>query len=276
MEKDTDLETRVRQFTESPQLAKSIDSLRSREVTGIVMSGKMAAGKDSVGPALLKQLAKARYTTVSDTSLVIASYAAGVREEVSQVIATITAQKAKDQAVKTVAASQSIGYTEAQRVVDMLWDACQERPEAVNPYTRTDLSRSVLQLWGTDIRRSQNNDYWVTRALVTAFRQMATGKSVVLCDARFPNEINLARELGFLTVRLEVSRETQIKRLTARDGVPPTKASLEHASEVALDGFTDYDIIYDNNKDATVDVVAKEIVSQLPEELLVVKKTVKL
>lgn len=59
-------------------------------------------------------------------------------------------------------------------------------------------------------------------------------------DCRFPNEMAALQSRGFVTVRLNVPRDTQRHRLTA-NGKWQSEEQLDHLSETALDGFpTDF------------------------------------
>lgn len=76
---------------------------------------------------------------------------------------------------------------------------------------------------------------WVNRvvAMVIAYPEV----SYVINDVRFPNEVEALKRLNFLVIRINVSREKQIERLTARDGKPPHESVLADSSEVSLDQF---------------------------------------
>ena len=98
----------------------------------------------------------------------------------------------------------------------------------------------LLQVWGTDIRREENPDYWVKKGL-----ELVRGMSIqaqiegkprpffVNTDSRFPNEI-AARKYGFIAVRLTVSPEKQYQR-ARKLGIPFTEDMRLHRSETMLD-----------------------------------------
>jgi hypothetical protein len=80
-------------------------------------------------------------------------------------------------------------------------------------------------------------------------KQSKDTDNVVIDDLRFPNEFTKLREEGFILVRLHVSTETQIRRLT--ELYPTTwKEQLEKLgdySEIALDNHDfDYTINTEN------------------------------
>lgn len=77
--------------------------------------------------------------------------------------------------------------------------------------------RSLLQEWGTEYRRAQDNDYWVKKVLDS----MESGKSYVITDVRFDNEAAVVRARGGKVLFIE------------REHVRPVN---DHASETALSG----------------------------------------
>lgn len=89
--------------------------------------------------------------------------------------------------------------------------------------------REILQFVGTDLFRNQlDPDIWVE----SVFRQpWAEDDIVIIADARFPNEADFALEHGIL---IGINRDTGI----VSDG---------HKSETALDDYSDYHYVVDNN-----------------------------
>lgn len=94
------------------------------------------------------------------------------------------------------------------------------------PYPRE--IRSLLQWWGTELRRSQDEDYWVNKAAETidgVWREFPNGALVVVTDVRFDNEAEMVRDLGGIVLEVIAPEETRRKRLGGH--LPPA-----HASEV--------------------------------------------
>lgn len=87
-------------------------------------------------------------------------------------------------------------------------------------------ARTLLQWWGTNYRREQDQDYWVHRMVETLARHRP--EVAVITDVRFPNEAEAIHKLGGYLV--------QVERTTMPDiDVPP------HPSEQALDGYAGWD-----------------------------------
>ncbi len=94
--------------------------------------------------------------------------------------------------------------------------------------------RDLMQLWGTNVRRSQDQDYWVKRAMQQVDTLAGSGPItapdlVVFDDVRFPGEAKAIRARGGIVVRLD-----------PYPGWTPTEAD-KHISEHALDDYA-YDL----------------------------------
>ncbi len=93
--------------------------------------------------------------------------------------------------------------------------------------------RPVLQIWGTEFRRGQDPNYWISQADQKISRhQSRFGRPIVFNDVRFQNEIDLLRERGFLIIRIDMSVEDVLVYQEAHgEAREVTLARLEHASE---------------------------------------------
>lgn len=219
------------------------------EVMLLVLSGKLTAGKDTVAPELLERVGVGRRTHCS--------YAAALRGEVDDVLSVMRAAcKAHDGEVDS-AFRATLGKG-LEGLFDLPVDAggvftgdlldVVAAGGDVTSRTRSPVMRTVLQQYGTDIRRRQDDDYWVKRALATAVAELADGASVYFTDARFPNEVAFASRLCGVAVRLDVSRDVQLARLAARDGIAdPDPSVFLHASEVSLDDYDSFDARVDSS-----------------------------
>jgi len=87
--------------------------------------------------------------------------------------------------------------------------------------------RELLQLWGTEVRRAYEPDYWVNRMEDFLGRNLG---GWVIDDVRFPNEAKYIRDLDGLLVRLE-----------PYPGWEPGPHAV-HVSETALDEYERFDL----------------------------------
>lgn len=115
---------------------------------------------------------------------------------------------------------------------------------------KTPISRMILQIIGTDIVRTVNENFWSESFIK---RTNERKELVVLnSDCRFPSEIEQVQK-NFDTITIRVEREMD------RDGV-----INEHISEKALDCKTDWDyVIHNNDSLGVLRVQAKSIVRSI-------------
>ncbi len=90
--------------------------------------------------------------------------------------------------------------------------------------------RWILQQYGTQYRRAQDDDYWVKVGMQIALTFAQLARLVVFDDVRFPNEADAIRAEGGLIVR--VYAPTPLRE--ARLGTLPE----EHASETSMDTYS--------------------------------------
>ena len=109
------------------------------------------------------------------------------------------------------------------------WVVLEENPE-VSPQYPYGKHRTLYQWWGTEYRRSIDEQYWV-RQLAQRI-ELEKPQIALITDMRFPNEMAWVQQYGE-TVRVD------------RDGLPPST----HASETALADVSpeEWSIILENN-----------------------------
>jgi hypothetical protein len=110
-------------------------------------------------------------------------------------------------------------------------------------YLQTFISyRSLLQWWGTEYRRSQDNNYWVKRALAKCKPwTVEFGKDeiikenlYIIDDLRFENEAIALIDAGAKLIRVE------------RPNNPNPISNPWHESECSLDEWIEWDYIIEN------------------------------
>jgi hypothetical protein len=97
------------------------------------------------------------------------------------------------------------------------------------PYS--DGVRWILQHYGTEFRRAQDEDYWSNKAAITIGAFDQPGQIVVVTDVRFANEADMIHGLGGIVVEVQAPAGVRAGRLGG--ALPPA-----HASEV-IDFETD-------------------------------------
>lgn len=93
---------------------------------------------------------------------------------------------------------------------------------------------TLLQWWGTEFRRRQDNDYWV-KQIIKKYAENNFAPTVV-CDMRFPNEAEMIKNLKGYTVKIQRIKDG--KQFISDDRDP------KHVSEIALDNYK-YDLTID-------------------------------
>lgn len=89
--------------------------------------------------------------------------------------------------------------------------------------TNKESVRPLLAGWGHGRRKLTGETYWVKRLM----EGIPDGKTTVIDDVRYPNEIDAILEAGGIIIRLTACQETLIER-------GATEESLSHPSENAL------------------------------------------
>ncbi len=90
--------------------------------------------------------------------------------------------------------------------------------------------REILQVWGTDINR---DGFYPNIWAEAPFNQNYEEKIIIIADMRFPNETAAIKKHNGILIRVE------------RDIAPKSN----HISETALDGYTGWNYIVQNNSD---------------------------
>lgn len=234
--------------------------LRSGKLAYVILGGKMAAGKDTIAPLL---------NLPGDSSPVLLGYGEVLRRELKAVLPLVYVSIAAEEdglelPVYSMLAER-LGYRieDAVTLYSMLRGHYREFGGEFDPWVRTDFSRTLLQLMGSDWLPDE--DYLPRTASAQAMKALNEGNSVILTGGRFEPDVALPSLAGAICVRLTVDRETQLHRLMGRDGLsltPELEAQLNHPGETALDSYV-ADIAVDNRLGRTEQEVADEVNARL-------------
>lgn len=105
--------------------------------------------------------------------------------------------------------------------------------------------RPILQWWGTEFRRAQDENYWVKKLHWKALAKRE--KFIVVGDVRFENEAGYLKLNGGLIIRIE------------RGSSDPD----QHSSETSLDDFK-FDAIVKNDKSLSMlQMEAQQLIGKL-------------
>lgn len=232
-----------------PATRRVIGSLSANRVALIAMSGHMGSGKDTVAPLLMDRLG---FPAIMREHR---SFADPLRVEVGRILTIIRSSGTHEEAESSVSLYMGADMGHAQTIVRILWDDARE-DGGLDGHSRSDSMRRALQYWGTEVRRAQDPDYWVTETMRAIIPMLDSGRSVYLTDARFPNELDAVHAVGGAIIRLLVSPEEQEARIMARDHVKVTGDMRAHPSETAVDGYEGFDSVVDTDGIDPEDVVS--------------------
>lgn len=215
----------------SPELAKIAASNTGQNLYLVALSGKMGSGKDTIGYKIMNQLA--------NTNWVQLSFASAIKKDIDDIIKICQKANSKEEAIEEVIKE---GFPDncAEEAVSILYQESKE--STINAYHRSPTIRKALQYWGKAVRDEKGALYWSNILLSQIATALANRTSILVSDARFDHEIDLCKEVGFITIRLDIDDQTQEKRLLDRDGVKTPKTLLEDISEIALDEYKHFDI----------------------------------
>lgn len=91
--------------------------------------------------------------------------------------------------------------------------------------------REILQWYGTDLKRAQNENYWVEKMEEKLFSIHMKPWNIVIDDIRFKNECELVKKYNGIMIRIN-----------PYPGWAPRPGSY-HRSEIDLDDYREWDLI---------------------------------
>lgn len=206
--------------------SRQLALVREGRVAWVVLSGKMCSGKDTIA-SHLELPGEKEYI----------AYGTMLRDNLSTALDYWALFETEEERVADLERYLDYSRTSAAELSIALHREV-ERHGEVQPWSRTDGMRTILQKMGSEWL--PDADYLPRLAALQALQHFERGNSVVAPGSRFLPDAEIPVLGGAITVRLDVSRETQLRRLKARDGLEPTPellASLDHPGESALDDY---------------------------------------
>lgn len=215
----------------------------------IMFAGGLGSGKDTMRELLIEKLAIKKEFHFS--------FASPLKDEANDFIEAAKVGNNAEQ----LAVIFNVSVEDAEESLKILGDIPDIYPE-VNSRSRTPEIRKFLQYWGTNVRRKQDNDYWVNIARDVISDKLDKDYIVIITDGRFYNEFNLVKELGGISICLAVSEDVRCNRVLKRDGFLPSKEALNHASEQDWKDYRNFDLII-NSDNQSPEKTIKEVLSNI-------------
>jgi hypothetical protein len=242
---------------------RALDAMLDGVAVGVVISGKLASGKDTVA----EQLSARLETDFCLEPAVIHQTSGPIRGEYRQIIDIVAANAHIDPAAGEIASSMGVPYAAALHMAEKLHPVTRDPEDLPDPDERTDLNRYLLIYHADHGRRAVEPEYWTRQFFIAMYRTLAEGRPALLTGCRYPNEIGPAQALGLTTVRLAVSRAVQEHRLWGRDGLEPDPTLLDNPNELALDTYAGFNLIVGNDDELapTLDTVVGHVDDHIDE-----------
>ena len=219
------------------------NKIDSKFVPAIVIAGKMGYGKDYVG-----NLIKNSFSNIEKSS-----FADALKEEVEHIINLIR----NNSSLEHIAYEMNVSKDEIKPLYIAMIAFKDINELTVKKKNST--IRFMLQYWGTDVRRKNNENYWVQKTVNKILEINKLGNVALITDGRFPNELKGVSELNGITIQLDISKEKQIENLLNRDGILPNKEAFNHPSETSYLEYKDFDLILTEDVLSDNDLILSEI-----------------
>lgn len=219
------------------------NKIDSKFVPAIVIAGKMGYGKDYVG-----NLIKDNFSNVEKIS-----FADALKEEVEYIINLIR----NNSSLEHIAYEMNVSKDEIKSLYIAMIAFKDINELTVKKKNST--IRFMLQYWGTDVRRKNNENYWVQKTVDKILEINKLGNVALITDGRFPNELKGVSELNGITIQLDISKEKQIENLLNRDGILPNKEAFNHPSETSYLEYKDFDLILTEDILSDKDLILSKI-----------------
>jgi hypothetical protein len=110
-----------------------------------------------------------------------------------------------------------------------------------------DTLRPLLQYYGSEYRRGQNDHYWIDQTVLAIEKARENECIITIDDSRFRNECNALADIGFTIVKMTTGDDERVARVLSRDNIVVNPAD-PHASEIEQDGMAAHHYINNSNE----------------------------
>lgn len=193
------------------------------------LSGKRGSGKDTYANEIIRQF---------DGMVYVTSFAEQLKVELEGFLRDYNSvKKASLEVAETLCDLYSLEPKEFEQLEEIILNA-EEYPD-IDIYKRSNATRQLLQVYGTDIRRKKIPNYWVDivdddiayySAHLSTFKE-EPNFLILVTDVRHTNEKELIEDHGGKVVRLLTTEN----RIVGRDNFVENEELTKHESETALD-----------------------------------------
>lgn len=216
----------------------------------LALSGKQASGKDTIGSAVMQRL------DIPHTKISLAS---ALRREIDEILTHL-----RNAITHTDLAYRLNAPLHAAKEISSILAPAVDDP-SITSHSRTPEIRKALQHWGTEVRKQQDDAYFLKLLSTEIEYNISNNISMYCTDTRFESEADFLKSFGFTTVRLEIPQDVQKTRIYLRDGIIVSDDALQHSSETGLDNYSHFDLVLDatNHIDDNVKKVVQALKSPL-------------
>lgn len=229
-------------------IPKAVEAISSGQVHVLGFSGKKASGKDTFAGLFSNRLTELGKPN-QDVPISM-----GIRAEATLIFAELFKWKRNNGSqadfIQNTGALTGLKPEAIARVVDIMEPLVSSGKHVmIDGWSRANEVTETLQFLGNEAYLDIDPLHWVRHSLWIMAVNASNGVSSLNSSLRFVHDADGIKLIGGYLIRLEVNPEKQAERLLSRDNVVVPPETLNHVSETALDAYTGFDGIYENNGD---------------------------